>query len=201
MKSRSEIWYALLTEVGNACSVSTVRDVKYITHRVAKEGESLFTITLPRFEKDLTRSLSLGSIPTDAFEGFARRQFIAKDVDSHERVRGIPELFGGFLDLLFTSEKGFVDEAGRHQTEWFPVPFLRKVDPLDVESIERFAMTVKGLRQLLLLFSKEKALCDQSKIDQAVQEYINIDAQMDLPLTTRGQVLSLRINCLSASEV
>lgn len=191
MKSRSEIWYAMLEEIGMACSVSTSRDRETVARRVEAEGESFFTITLPAFEKDLIRSITDGEIPTDAFAGFSRR----KIGNRQEVVRGVPELFGGFLDLLFTSREVWLDDRGSLQEEILPRPVLRPVDTSDQFMMDQWALACKGLRQLLLLFSKEKNLCDQSKIDLAIQDYIKTDNEVTLPLWIAGRVLSLRAAC------
>jgi hypothetical protein len=177
MKSRSEIWFALLEETGRACSVSTLRDRKTVEQRVAAEGDNFFTITLPAYHKDLITSLSMGEIPSDAFVGFSRRR--AKSLISGSR--GVPEFLGGFLDQLFTSEVGRLEE-GEVVTYCYTNPVLRKYDLTDVEFVNRMELSLKALRQLTLLFSKEKALCDDQKVVEAIAEYVKTDEDVKLPL-------------------
>jgi hypothetical protein len=166
----------LLNEIGEACSVSTTRDAKYVESRLEAEGDKFLTVALPAFEKDLTRSLALGRIPSDAFVGYARREVRAS---LFSRCRGVPEFLGGFLDLLFKSEQGDLEGLGVEK-EVFPEPVLRPVDPEDMDP--RTVMAVKGIRQLCLIFSKEKALCDQSQIDRAISSYLEIDGEVMRPL-------------------
>jgi len=177
MKSRSEIWLSLLSEIGRDCSVSTTQDAKTVLRRVRAEGDSFYTITLPAFHQDLIMSLELGRIPNDAFPGFSRR----KVTDSHGiKHRGVPVFLGGFLDLLFTSESTI--RVGEWHSEEIileePVLMPGRHFAFD----ERASKAVRGLRQLLLLFSKEKNLCDPVKTDQAIESYTDTDKHVTDPL-------------------
>jgi hypothetical protein len=175
MKSRSEIWLSLLDEIGRDCSVSTSLDHKMVERRRREEGESFFTISLPLFHRDLLRSLEEQRIPSDAFPGYSRRML----TDNHGiKHRGTPKFLGEFLDLLFTSESRVLLGEERLQDFILEVPVLRPIHQLD----DRAMRALRGLRQLLLLFSKEKSLCDQSKIDQAISSYAKIDEQVTDPL-------------------
>jgi len=180
MKSRSEIWSALLEETGRACSVSTSRDLQTVATRVAAEGESFFTMTLPAFHRDLITALALGEIPSDAFPGFARRR-VSIPVKG---AKGVPEFLGGFLDLLFCSERGVLTD-GEVIRHFYTQPVLRPFDVSDIEHINMASLALKSLRQLTLTFSKEKDLCDDQKIDEAVQQYISTDKELDAPLWIR----------------
>lgn len=192
MKSRSEIWYSLIDEIGEACSVSTTRDKTTVAKRVAAEGDAFFTIALPAFEKDLLRSLDEGFIHTDAFHGWSRKKFT--DSVSGKTYRGVPEFLGGFLDQLFYTRYSILDDgSGKLIYEHLYEPILVNVDTTDLFEVNRVAMIVKGLRQLLLLFSKEKNLCDESKIRNAIEGYIQTDDELMLPLRTRARILSLRV--------
>jgi hypothetical protein len=191
MKSRSEIWYALLAEAGRACSVSTTFDGQTVERRLAAEGDSFFTITLPAFEKDFLWSLAEGEIPTEAFQGWSRRKVRSLD---GKVLRGIPNFLGGFLDLLFTTERvRWIDGEAHYET--VPNPVLRRLDATERDFVLRARMACKAIRQLTLLFSKEKALCDQSKIDLAIQQYKSTDEEVTLPLPTPGQTPCSREDC------
>jgi hypothetical protein len=63
MKSRSEIWFTALEELGDQCSVDTARDATTVERRATQEGDTFFKVTLPQFAKDLERSLAAGYIP------------------------------------------------------------------------------------------------------------------------------------------
>jgi len=186
MKSRSEIWYALLKEIGNACSVNTTLDMKYVQSRVGAEGDAFFFVTLPSFEKDLLRSIKSGGIPVDAFPGFGRRKVSTPTGSIH----GVPKFLGGFLDLLFTSERYVLREQGFYEREFLDTPELRPVDPTEVDPLVRMAM--RGIRQLCLLYSKEKSLCDSHRQDAAIRDYLKTDEQLTLPLAICEGISCLR---------
>lgn len=177
MKSRSEIWYALLTEIGKACSVNTTRDMKYVEGRVRAEGDSFFLVTLPAFEKQLLLAVARGEIQAEDFPGFSRKNIVTEDGSVH---RGVPKFLGGFLDLLFTSERYVLTDEGFYVREHLGTPRLRPVDPTDVDPLVRMAF--RGVRQLCLLYSKEKSLCDSHRQDAAIRSYVETDEQLTLPL-------------------
>jgi len=185
MKSRSEIWFALLEETGRACSVSTTHDRKTVESRLAAEGDSFLTVSLPVFHKDFITSLALAEIPTDAFPGFSRR----KAAVPKGGARGIPEFLGGFLDLLFTSERGRLVD-GEVVKYYYPNPVLREFDLTDVHQVDRASMALKSIRQLTLMFSKEKDLCSDTNVADAIQQYVQTDKDVTLPLWIREVISS-----------
>ena len=95
MKSLERLSLAALREAGRQCCVRTDRDEKTLRDRVEMEGVSFLTITLPSFEKDLTRALSDGRIGSGLFVGFATTK------------GGLPRFLSGFLRLIF-DERGYV---------------------------------------------------------------------------------------------
>jgi hypothetical protein len=88
MKSLMSLWRVLAAEAASRCHTSTVRDVKTVADRVACEGDSFITITLPTFGKSLERALELGGFDDAAFPNFGRRG-------------GYPEFLQGFLRQIF----------------------------------------------------------------------------------------------------
>ena len=93
MKSLTAFLQMIVSEAGNRCDISTVRDVKTISDRVEHEGLSFLTITLPGFGKDLQKGLSRGFVAHDLFQGFSWKG-------------GLPRFFGGFLELVFDAGTG-----------------------------------------------------------------------------------------------
>jgi len=93
MKSLMYLFYVLLDECGQQCSVSTTRDRKTISRRVEDEGFSFITITLANFGKDFEKSLSQGCVSHDLFQGFSWRG-------------GLPKFLSGFLGNVFNSKDG-----------------------------------------------------------------------------------------------
>lgn len=175
MKSRREIWFALLSEIGEACSVSTTRDRKTVESRLEAEGDSFFTVALPQFEKDFVKSLADGRIDRTAFRGFSRRKVRKPD----EAVHGVPVFLGGFLDLLFTSEYNVYNTEGQAYRVLIDTPVLRPWDPTEPDP--RVLMAIRGIRQLCLLFSKEKNLCHPYKVQRAIDFYARVDEEVMLP--------------------
>jgi hypothetical protein len=93
VKSLNAFSQMLLLDLGERCHVSTGRDFKTVTARVEHEGESFYTITLPKFGKDLQKGLDLGFIDRSMFHGFVKHG-------------ELPRFLGGFLDLVFDRKTG-----------------------------------------------------------------------------------------------
>lgn len=198
MKSRSEVWLKALEDLGRLCSVSTQRDAETMASRVAAEGESFFTLTLPAFGKEFERTLAEERIPSSAFKGWARRPvrvgfFNAEGVQVESTMAkvGAPKFLGGFMDLLFVSKDGhdyplyalehIVGNLGELEPELVPsgpAPYYQQSN------------AVAAIRQLTLMFAKEKALCAQPKRDEAVRQYVTTDQELDIPLGTSERAVS-----------
>lgn len=200
MKSRSELWCQVLADAGTRCSVSTAADLNTVSGRTKSEGESFFTLTLPRFSKDLETALEDGIIHTRLFRGFARdkSQVQVTLPDGSKQVNttvgGIPQFLGGFLDLIFCSQWEVTYdewEACTHAVQssrlphhnFFP-PFIRV--PKDLEEELRMAEAIQCVRQLTSLFSKEKSLCSDRKVEDAFRAYVDVDKELEQPFTTGG---------------
>ncbi len=95
MKSLTAFSHIVLKDLGDRCHISTSRDSETITARVEHEGESFLTITLPAFGKDFQKSLDRGLVAHDVFLSFKRHG-------------GLPRFLGGFLELVFDRETGFL---------------------------------------------------------------------------------------------
>lgn len=203
MKSRSEIWLSALEELGAQCSVSTTRDAETLARRVAQEGDTFFKVTLPQFGKDFERSLADGCIPAALFKGFKRRtrKILIRDEDFEYDVMkakkhggGNPLFLGGFLDLVFCDEVETTwedyDMVMRYAQNESPVqfhflPLLRPLPAAENGVAERMADAIAAIRQLCLMFGKEKELCSDSRIQAAVESYVEVDKELDAPFTTQ----------------
>jgi len=198
MKSRSEIWLRALEELGAQCSVDTTRDAETLARRVAREGDTFFKVALPAFGKDFEMSLSEGSIPTTAFAGFARRVRLIHIVDGNDtKVRtikqsgGIPKFLGGFLELLFsdelvTTEEDILAAQADLGVTNFVFPTFLRLNSLGDETVgeAQMADAVYAIRQLCHMFGKEKELCSDARIEQAVTSYVETDEELELPFPT-----------------
>lgn len=189
MKSRSEIWLRALDELGAQCSVSTQRDAETLASRVAQEGESFFTLTLPAFGKDLEQALSYSRIPRHCFTGFKRAKLEVDVLSDYQMVLyskkfggGNPRFLGGFLDLVFCDNLQMHEDELRF-AEAHPsimlVPRLRRDGDLG-----RMADAITAIRQLCLMFSKEKERCSDSRVEAAYRSYIETEKEIDAPLWT-----------------
>jgi hypothetical protein len=85
------LWKTTADEVGGWCQTSTDRDFKTVTDRVAHEGMSFLTISLPQFCKDLQKGLEQGYVDSNLFAGFRRRA-------------GLPVFLSGFLSRVFSAD-------------------------------------------------------------------------------------------------
>lgn len=197
---RSEIWQMILADAGIRCSVSTARDLDTVARRVKNEGDSFFTKALPTFAKDFERSLDEGVIPTRLFYGWQRRPSLVKVTQPFiegtngvasvvEQKGGIPKFLNGFLGIIFDDAWEVTQEEYLQAVKLadgtplvghnlFP-PTIR--NPKDAEEEERMAEAIHCVRQLTLLFSKEWALPSEDLIQQACEDYVTTDEELDLP--------------------
>lgn len=188
VKNRSDIWLSVLEDLGNACSVSTRDDAKYMHRRVSAEGDSFFTVTLPQFGKDLEKALSEESVSAKSFVGFRRRpvdvKFLTFDSAPQwhsKRVPwGLPLFLGGFTRRLFMEPDELVDLGliGPLSKQ----PALPAALPSSEETADGMADSVFAVRQLCALFSKEKAQAPARAEKLAIARYIEVDKELDRPL-------------------
>jgi hypothetical protein len=230
MKSRSEIWFTALEELGDQCSVDTARDATTVERRATQEGDTFFKVTLPQFAKDLERSLAAGYIPTTSFTGWARRNrnvyvvsdsaWIADDGRSGNEPclhqgklgGGVPRFLGGFLELVFVDDRVVNESTWNGAVEWLlhdatdrkmPNHVKRNVadllppvlsdlvsdglegrpkefiTPNEQRSVEDAASAIHAIRQLCLMFSKEKELPAQRDIDHEIARFVEIDEGLE----------------------
>lgn len=90
----------LVKDCAEQCSTPASRDIQEIRMRVAHEGLSFLTITLPSFSKDFFKCLENRRVSTDLFLGWKKR-------------RGLPEFLRGFLCQCFDATTGEVID-GQH---------------------------------------------------------------------------------------
>lgn len=191
MKSRSEIWLCALEELGAQCSVNTRRDAETLASRVKREGDTFLKVALPRYAKDLELSLRIGYIPWDAFEGFKRRKFevmfrdpmspfSAEVVGVHHG--GAPRFLGGFMDLIFT-QNGTTnvlfdpkDGAGGAADLFGHLPVIRR------DNVFQAADAIAAIRQLCLMFGKEKEQAAPKFVNAAYDAFVETDKELDRPL-------------------
>lgn len=188
VKSRSDIWLSVLEDLGNTCSVSTRDDADYLRHRVSAEGDSFFTVTLPQFAKDLERSLADGFVSRESFVGFRRGthhvQFLvwedAPTWKSKKMHWGLPLFLGGFTRRLFMD----IDELYREGLlgPLSKQPVIPMCLPSSEEEADQMADAVFAVRQLCLLFSKEKNQAPPAAEKRAVSRYVDVDEELDRPL-------------------
>lgn len=171
--------------------------------RVSAEGDSFFTITLPRFAKDLERSLADEMLPSDRFVGYARRRLnvnvkLTPDSPMQKSKKlpwGVPLFLSGFTRRLFMEP----DEIQRFMDEERPtlgcdgpaVDYLPYIEdqppcllfaPSSEEEADEMADAIFAVRQLCLLFSKEKADAPAKAERAALKSYVEVDEELDRPL-------------------
>jgi len=141
MKSEVELWTVCLREAGSLFGVRTQRDEAYALSRIKNEGLAFLTITLPRFEKDFVRCLSLGRVSSDSFCGFHRR-------------RGLPAFMQGFLSRVFD-----VDGALREH-----------VDPSIIRSIRQVLLLLSKVEYPVSDYRKRQAIAAYVSTDVLLPE-------------------------------
>lgn len=98
MKDLLLLWKVIAHDMGDACSVDTTLDTKYVESRTESEGIEFLTITLPEFGK--------------AFESWLERgQITASDVPGFRCSRGFPLFLRGFNRQIFSPEGALLDTA------------------------------------------------------------------------------------------
>jgi len=193
MKSRSEIWLCALDELGAQCSVNTHRDRENALARWRREGDQFFTVTLPKYGKDLELSLSMRRIPREAFKGFARNKlridFVDQNygfvLDSMKRNGGTPKFLGGFMDLVFNSivETNYDEyEVISTSSSLDSVHYVPKIRSFGSAEMVRAADAIAAIRQLTLMFAKEEASAPPKAIERAYGEFVETDRDLDSPL-------------------
>lgn len=193
MKSRSEIWASVAEDVATLCSAQTARDIETVTRRVATEGDAFLQVTLPQFAKDLERSLEDRLIDPASFAGFHRRPRVITVGTKGKKLRhGTPVFLGDLMSKLFDDSyevswdeyldlQNASEASGVPLPELFP-PTLRK--PQDQEQLREMAEAIMAIRQLCLMFAKEKELCSDENVDAAIAQYKSCDEELMAPFTT-----------------
>lgn len=193
MKSRSDIWLRALSELGAQCSVDTTRDAETVARRVAREGDAFFTVTLPLFGKELEKALAKNGIPSDLFKGWKRRKFEVAVLSDNGHIHlyseklsdGVPEFLGGFLDLVFSGVKSV--HVGEFENENIlesrPMSLYPRVRSYETYwEMQKIADGIAAVRQLTLMFAKEKELCSDSRNEAAIRQYEETDQELINPL-------------------
>ena len=141
MKSEVELWITCLKEAGGTLGVRTCRDEAYALSRIENEGLAFLTITLPRFEKDFLRSISLGRVASDSFVGFKRK-------------RGLPCFLWGFLSRVFNSD-------GSLQPN---------VDPRVVKHVRQILLLLSKVEYPVSALRNEQAIAAYVETDRGLPE-------------------------------
>jgi len=148
----------ILQDLEDLCGTSTQADLKEISRRYEGEGLSFLTITLPSFGKDFEKSLDQGRVTRDLFQGFTWR-------------RGLPRLFGGFLECVFDRKGGWL---------------------LDDPSIP----AIIAIRQITLMFAKLDLPCASWRIDKAIDGYMQCEQDVRVADRTIPDHLMLRFKSI-----
>jgi len=188
VKSRSEIWLSVLEDLGNSSSVSTLEDALYVRSRVRAEGDTFFQVTLPQFAKDLEKALAAECVSPDLFVGFQRSSqrvnYLTYEGVFHWKSKkfrwGLPLFLSGFTRRLFMEPEELMDKGLMGPLS--EQPSLPLALPSSEEDADAMADSVFAVRQLCLLFSKEKADAPAKAKQRAITQYLEVDKELDRPL-------------------
>lgn len=101
MKSLILFHRLLLEDLGEACGVSTIRDLQTIADRIEHEGFSFLTITLPTLGKALESALASG-------------RFAPQHAPAFSTGHGsLPRFMGGFFEQIFDATNGVLLDVPR----------------------------------------------------------------------------------------
>lgn len=140
MKSLMTLFEQVLADAGTWCRTSTTLDLRTVQRRFENEGESFLTITLPTFCKDFERALDSGLVDHTMFLSFRKH-------------KGLPQLFGGFLDLIFDRSSGRLLDVVDHTAVFF-------------------------VRQLTLMFKKTLLECSSDRTQKAYDQYVKCEKEV-----------------------
>jgi hypothetical protein len=114
LKSQFDLHCALIEDQLAQQGISAHRDLATVKSRYQERGIEFLTILLPRFGKDLERSIESGSIANDSFSGFSRRggRF-------HDRR---PAFLGDLFNRIFDTD-GILLE----QPDWKAIRAIRQI--------------------------------------------------------------------------
>lgn len=94
MQRASKMMKVLIEDASSKCSTDVqVRDISTIKRRLAHEGLSFLTITLPNFLQDFMDCLEQGEVTSSSFLGWRKRQCL-------------PAFLQGFTRLVFCTKSG-----------------------------------------------------------------------------------------------
>lgn len=104
--------------------------------------------------------------------------------------RGAPSFLGGFMDIIFDSKPEMCDDSYQAviNTAGGVAPQMRVTS--DEADIARMASAIYAIRQLCLMFSKEKDLCSDDLIEAAIEKYVLLDDTMIHPLLMAVKTVS-----------
>ncbi len=114
LKSQFDLHCELINDQLSQQGISAHRDLATVKSRYQRDGMAFFTISLPRFGKDLERALEAGTIEWDSFSGFSRRGGRHKDRR--------PAFLGQLFDRVFD-----IDGTLLEQPDWRAIRAIRQI--------------------------------------------------------------------------
>jgi hypothetical protein len=114
LKSQFDLHCALIEDQLAQQGISAHRDLATVKSRYEERGMEFLTILLPRFGKDLERSIETGSIASSSFSGFSRRGGRLKD-------KG-PAFLGDLFDRIFDTDGVLLE-----QPDWKAIRAIRQI--------------------------------------------------------------------------
>jgi hypothetical protein len=146
--------------------------------------------------KDFELALSHRRIPRTLFQGFSRKKLKVTRLDADYEFPidtlkiggGVPKFLGNFMDLVFNADLHMTAAEYEHASahaDLLLVPRLR--DPLGgALTMAQMADAITAIRQLCLMFGKEKEQCSEPRVNAAYRQYVETDKELDRPLWTSG---------------
>lgn len=114
LKSQFDLHCELIKDQLSQQGISAHRDLATVKSRYEERGIEFLTILLPRFGKDLEKSLESGSIASDSFSGFSRR-----GGRLHDRR---PAFLGDLFNRIFDTDGTLLE-----QPSWKAIRAIRQI--------------------------------------------------------------------------
>lgn len=151
MKEQLQMLAALFQDCSAKCStVSWSHDIRTIKERVAAEGVSFLTLTLPSFSESFFKALERGQVTSDLFIGWKKRLCL-------------PAFMQGFTALVFDQRTGgLLDEplveaiqSIRQICNWYKKVAISCTPKRNSAALEKYMQTDRDLGSLPILSSED----------------------------------------------
>lgn len=157
MKRPKSLYYVLVEEILFQHDLASSKDLKTISDRIEKEGESFLSITLPSLGAALETALEDGFLTRQSCPGFG-----------HDRRGTLPRLFGGLFRKIFSKSGTILPDACpdaiygiRQLCNWFKKPKASCTPSREREAVAKYRKTEEDLKRFRDICSTDDPIMTQ----------------------------------------